>query len=265
MQISHEVPVCLLDESRQFNCYDYCLVHLLKEIPEYHNFFKDSLAMGRKVILDNSLFELGTIFDSDKFAEAVLELRPTEYIIPDAFNDIEPTVKSSEDWIEKYDDLPGIKIGVIQGSTLEQLQDCYQAIEPLVDKVAISFFYQYYQNFIPVDLGFDPLQNAMFGRHFLIKSLVDNNIINHKKEHHLLGCALPQEGRFYKHQKWITSMDTSNPVMAAINNIRYPDGGIFVKPSTKMADIMTTIKRVDINDDILDNNLTKFRQMWAQE
>jgi len=31
MKISHEVPKCLLNNSREFNDYDYCLPHLLDE------------------------------------------------------------------------------------------------------------------------------------------------------------------------------------------------------------------------------------------
>ncbi len=29
VKISHEVPFCLLEKSREFNDYDYCLPHLM--------------------------------------------------------------------------------------------------------------------------------------------------------------------------------------------------------------------------------------------
>ena len=64
MLISHEVPISILQESRKFNDYDYALVHLFETEPEYYDYFVDSLKQGRKVILDNSIFELGTAFDS---------------------------------------------------------------------------------------------------------------------------------------------------------------------------------------------------------
>ena len=35
MKISHEVPFCLLEKSREFNDYDYCLPHLLDQNEEY--------------------------------------------------------------------------------------------------------------------------------------------------------------------------------------------------------------------------------------
>ena len=38
MKISHEVPKCLLNNSREFNDYDYCLPHLLDKDEHYRNF-----------------------------------------------------------------------------------------------------------------------------------------------------------------------------------------------------------------------------------
>ena len=41
-KISHEVPLCLLELSKQFNDYDYCLPHLLDQDEEYKNYFPNS-------------------------------------------------------------------------------------------------------------------------------------------------------------------------------------------------------------------------------
>ena len=87
MKISHESPLCLLDRSRSYNDYDYALVHLFETEPTYYQFFKDSVAQGRHVLLDNSIFELGTAFGSDRYAHWIKELKPTEYIIPDVLED----------------------------------------------------------------------------------------------------------------------------------------------------------------------------------
>jgi len=64
MLVSHESPISMLDASRKYNDYDYALVHLFEKYPEYYNFFKISLNLGREVLLDNSIFELGEAFDS---------------------------------------------------------------------------------------------------------------------------------------------------------------------------------------------------------
>jgi len=59
MLISHEVPKCLFQNSLEFNDYDYALVHLFDKDPKYLKFYKDCVAQGRHVLLDNSIFELG--------------------------------------------------------------------------------------------------------------------------------------------------------------------------------------------------------------
>jgi hypothetical protein len=37
IKVSHETPLCLLEDSRKFNDYDYCLPHLLDEEAGYEN------------------------------------------------------------------------------------------------------------------------------------------------------------------------------------------------------------------------------------
>lgn len=97
IKISHESPLCLLEQSRQYNDYDYALVHLFEDHEQYYNFFTNSLKRNREIILDNSIFELGTSFDFDKFAEWVNILKPTQYIIPDTFNDYEKTIEQTSE------------------------------------------------------------------------------------------------------------------------------------------------------------------------
>jgi len=69
MIVSHESPISILDKSRTYNNYDYALVHLFETHPEYYKFFKNSIKMGREVLLDNSIFELGESFNPEKFAK----------------------------------------------------------------------------------------------------------------------------------------------------------------------------------------------------
>ena len=49
-------------------------------------------------------------------------------------------------WNEKYSDLPGKKIGVVQGKTYESIASCYDYMDKVakVDMIAISFDYSYY-------------------------------------------------------------------------------------------------------------------------
>ena len=88
--VSHESPISLLEHSIAYNDYDYCLVHLMDKYPDYANFFKRSIMNNREVLLDNSIFELGTAFEPKEYAKKVEWLNPTYYILPDVLeNSIE--------------------------------------------------------------------------------------------------------------------------------------------------------------------------------
>ena len=144
MKISHETPVSLLPYSWGYNDYDYCLVHLLPENQAYKEFYFRSVDYGRRVLLDNSIFELGTSFDPEQFAYWVKELKPFEYVIPDVLEDTAGTCMSMDAFLSKYSDLPGRKIGVVQGKSYQDIVDCYRFVAPKVDKISISFDYSYY-------------------------------------------------------------------------------------------------------------------------
>lgn len=234
MKISHEAPVSILNKVDEVTDYSYCLVHLLDENEKYKNHFLRAVSKGREVILDNSIFELGTAFDGDVYLKHIEEINPTWYIIPDVLEGAEQTVKNVHEWV-KYK-LPQKSIGVVQGKNIEEIVWCYQEIEPFVDKVAISFDYSY---FINEELNGNlptKYHHYMFGRDVLINQLLNvYEVINTDKPHHLLGCSLPQEFSLYRDYSWIDSVDTSNPVVAGINNIRYNGvRGLEDKPSVKL-------------------------------
>jgi hypothetical protein len=226
-QISHEVPLCLLEDSRLFNDYDYALVHLFEKYPEYYSFYKNSLELGRRVILDNGVYELGFPFDRDSYAKYITQLKPTEYIIPDVRNNSKENFDELTKWVDKYTNLPGVSIGVVHGESYESFVENYNAIKPLVDKLAFSvedfFFRSKFQG---------------FSRAYIIKQLVDDNIIDKSKPHHILGALIPQEFSLYRQYKWIDSIDTSNPIIHGMLGILYSEEGLFSKTPIKMAEEM---------------------------
>ncbi len=229
IKISHEVPLVLLETSRRFNDYDYALVHLFEKNEEYFNFYKESLAMGREVLLDNSIFELGTAFDAKLFAYWIEKLKPTKYIIPDVWGDSKGTIKNIFNWRTRYDLLPGKKIGCVQGSTYEELDKCYEVAANYCDEIAICFHYSCYG---------DTLQDKMKGRQQLIKKWMKDGRIRRHMPHHLLGCSLPQEFSFYKDYPFITSLDTSNPIIHGMEFIRYDETGLEAKSKSLLAEFL---------------------------
>lgn len=237
-KISHESPLCLLEKSREYNDYDYCLVHLLDQYPEYYRFFSESLKYEREVVLDNSIFELGVAFNSERFAKWIQRLHPTYYIIPDVLENMKKTVDQFQDWIKRYSYLPGKKIGVVQGKSLDEIVYCYQAIEPQCDKVAISFDYSFYRELFPHS---NEIVSWSMGRVLMINRLLSLGVINTEKPHHLLGCASPNEFIFYRDSiyDFIDSIDTSNPIVHGILGVKYPQYGLWEKKRIKLVDLLS--------------------------
>ena len=80
MKISHEVPICLLEDSLDFNDYQYCLPHLLDQDEDYKNFFYKVKQQGIYTIMDNSLHELGVAYDEDRLFYWINELNQTNLL-----------------------------------------------------------------------------------------------------------------------------------------------------------------------------------------
>ena len=258
MLVSHESPIGFLERSRNYNDYDYALVHLFETNPEYYSFFKVSKTLGREVLLDNSIFELGEAFDTKKFVKYIKELEPTYYVVPDVLEDSQKTMSSFHKFRLEYPDLPGLKIGVVQGKTYQELVDCYRYMAKMADYIAISFDYSWYDTVTqssatPVS-QYHTLEKQSRGRRRLINMLQEDMVWNYNKPHHLLGCSLASEFKHYTWDRSIRSLDTSNPVVAGILNKRYLRGiGLLDKPSVLLADLITAELNEEQEKDILYN------------
>lgn len=269
-KIAHEAPLSIAPLVRELTDYDYALVHLFlkPEGEKYFKFFKDSLGMGREVILDNSAYELGDSFDPDIYCEWISKLRPTYYIVPDCPGNCEETIRRAEKWFNRpglleRDMAFGLKtIGVVQGSTYEEIVKCYNFWKDAgVDKIAFTFYYPFYDD---NKLDDNKYVSLMLNRQQLITRLLCDNVIDTTKKHHLLGCWLPQEFKFYKKEgmyDWIDSIDTSNPVLHGIEGELYEDEGLFHKSSVKMESLMFKPAKDFIpNYDIIEGNIIKFKE-----
>lgn len=244
MLISHEVPISMLEESRSFNSFDYALVHLFEKYPKYHQFYKDSINIyNREVLLDNSIFELSKAFDSTKFFAAVIDLKPTMYIVPDALEDTDTTIEQFEDWKRaRYHAIRStfqtMAIGAVQGKTWQELLDCYKYMVDKADMIAISFDFSYYDI---TGEGKTKEQRYASGRQRFISQLIEKGVWDWNKSHHCLGCSLPQEFSFYTNNNIynIRSIDTSSPIVTGLQGIRYNSTfGLQTKCKTKLADLI---------------------------
>jgi len=258
MLISHEVPIDLLNKSLGFNDYNYCLVHLCELHKDYELFYQASRTNGKELLLDNSIFELGKAFDPSKFAHYVDKLRPTYYVIPDSLENYEETVINYKSFITTYKDLPGAKIGVVQGKTYDEMINCYKFMSDNADYIALSFDLSLYQ---VIGKGDSKLKRQCTGRQMLVKMLFDDSIINYDKPHHLLGCSLAKEFSWYNQFNCFRSCDTSNPIVAGILGYTYSGTfGLQNKPSIKLADLIEH-KVTDIEYNRIEYNVKQFRKM----
>lgn len=261
IRIAHESPLSMLSESRQYNDYDYALVHKFEDTPEYFNFFVESLNQGRHVILDNSIFELGKAFDPKQYLHWIQRLKPTEYIIPDVLEDAVGTIANAIDWKNNYQPLvdPSIRtIGVVQGKSYDDLVTCYQYMDQQigVDKIAISFDYSYYLEVCPHPNKWMGFVN---GRVQTLARLLKDGIINTNKPHHLLGCALPIEFMFYREFKWIDTIDTSSPIVHGLMDVAYEACGLQTKQSIKLVDLLDARPTEDQHE-LINHNISMFRE-----
>lgn len=237
----HEAPRSIFKKVQERTDGDYFLVHLFETDPEYFELAKQAVADGREVILDASTFELGKAFDMERYAYWIKELNPTYYVIPDALDDMEKTKSLAERWMTLFaPSLPGHMIGVVQGMNYEECAHLYMWLDRELgpeDKIALSFDSTWYELAFPYP---NKLVSWCFGRVFFINKLMQDGIINKERKHHLLGCSLPMEFKFYrsKGHGFIDSVDTSNPVAAGLTSTAYGTCGLSTKPRGKMCDMM---------------------------
>lgn len=270
--IYHESPLDIFDDVQKATGGDYFLVHLFETNPAYKEKAKEAVAKGREVILDNSIFELGEAFDMAKFAAEVIDLRPTWYIVPDVLENGPLTGHNFLTWIFQYKSLvdrytngESHMMATVQGRDFDEIATCYKLFDKMgVQRIGIPFDLSYYCKTHP-----DPnhLISWSKGRPALLKALEENGVLNRNKEHHLLGCACAGEGYTYSQDKrdwyYITSVDTSSPVVRGLQGQGYPDKtwGNVDKPDTKLYTLMDDKVSPAARKVVLDNIKT-FSSIW---
>jgi hypothetical protein len=179
-----------------------------------------------------------------------------------------------DNFLSKYSNLPGKKIGVVQGKTYQEIVECYDYIAPKVDKIAISFDYSYYlehwewsglsvPGFVKKHEVNKWFQYAI-GRVKLLDDLYNDDVLNVDKPHHLLGASVPWEFSLYENNllsEYIETIDTSNPIVAGILGKKYePEYGLSEKWSVKLVDFIDAeLTEQQITDSFW--NITQFRKL----
>ncbi len=256
-KISHEVPRCLLTASQEFNDYDYCLPHLLDQDEEYKQYFLEAKKSGRYIIMDNSLHELGEAYNNKRLLYWVEKLEPNEFIVPDVWMNCHQTAAQAKYW-RQFEYPENTKItAVIQGKDKNDAYLCANLLRNLgYEKLCVSYGATWYNEFFPhtnLDMG------KALGRIRFVQGLL---ALEHLKDvkFHLLGCSIPQEFGWYDNNPRIESIDTSNPVMAALENTMYSESGLNVKPKANMNDHFE-MDFEDLDYYLVLHNTTVFREI----
>jgi hypothetical protein len=250
MKVSHEIPIAYLEDSKQFNDYDYLLPHLYDTHEGYREYFQ-KYKNDRYIVMDNSLHELGVPYSKGRMISIIEDIKPDEFIVPDAWEDATTSMRQAKEW--SFIELPEAvkKVAVVQGKSFNDVVKCYQTYKWLgYTKIAFSYGANYYNDIFPhpnKDVG------KALGRQLVINKMIDMGIICKTDEIHLLGCSLPQEFLYYKDIKQIKTIDTSNPVMAAFDGTLYKYWGLDSKPRTKIDEVINSDFDSEVWDRILWN------------
>jgi hypothetical protein len=228
----------------------------MDENEEYRDFFYKSKEMGRYIVMDNSLHELGEAYNTKRLIYWINETKPDEFIIPDVWENAKASIKNAEEWARI--ELPEgvLKVAVVQAKHIWEAKDCVQAYKNLgYQKIAFSYGASYYNELCPhpnKDLG------KAIGRFMVLSNFQKNKTLLPNDRVHLLGTASPIEFGMYKNMPFIESIDTSNPIMAAIGEVPYTKMGLYQKPLANMNKYQD-ISIDFVNEDLIEYNVEMFR------
>ena len=258
VKISHEVPLCLLEASFMFNDYQYALPHLLESNETYRNFFLKCKEDGVEIFMDNSLHELGYSLNDDILKKWINILEPSTFFVPDVWQDKDRSIVNAKRWSNIQVPNKTTKTAIVQSKTIHESFLSIQTYKDLgYKKFAFSYGNELYNEICPhpnKDMG------KALGRVSLISNMYNQGVLKPNDRVHLLGTAIPQEFGWYDGIECIESIDTSNPIMAALDNEIYMNSGLNHKPKSNLNNSFN-IDTTNIDHPLVYHNTHMFRQL----
>jgi len=259
--ISHESPLCLLEKSKEYNDFQYILPYFYTRYDKYKKFMDEYNGMK---ILDCGLFE-GEVPTIQELIQLIKQSKPTIFIPVDTWNDATATAKDAKYWmsLKKTGVLePHLNLMVVlQGKTFSEIEQLYQqCIDLGYRHFAFNHSSIAYQN--EVGSVEDKIEKAKIGRITLIRRLWNKNIIKEHHWIHLLGATDVTEFHYYNQALpgIVNSIDTSNPIIKAIEEGLYTEQNFKTKSKSKMEQFFD----LDIDKECLENilsNINCFRNI----
>lgn len=280
MKINSELPLTMLQENLRLNEYDFVLFHLYIQYPEYREYYKNlrTTHPDRLMILDNSAYEFfvkGEKLNLEEYKNAVIDLHPDMYILPDILMSKENTLRVTFDFLAFYE-IEIIKafantgitvpkpLAVTQGNTALELFECLLKYHhEHIHNVALPFHNSFYKEYYDDETAnrFRSIFGALNDDHRYamgrIRFVKDAALMLQQFDHvHLLGSHCPAEKVF--HKDYIHTIDTGYPVKCGIAGYKMFEEP--AKPDIIIDDFMTT-ELTATQQSLIDMNINKFKNL----
>ena len=184
IKVSHELPLCLLNKSEEWNDYEFCLPTYWFKSDQYKQHFLNTKKEKRFIIADNGLFE-GDLFTEKQLIEFVNELQPDIFVIPDVWNDAFQSYRNAKYWqnvVSHYLPKKTKLMAVIQCTDYAIGSSLYQEYIDLgIRHIAFNHSSTAYQKFFPHK---NLSVSKMMGRIYYISQLLEKDIINPNVHRH---------------------------------------------------------------------------------
>lgn len=248
-------PTGLLKRYAARSRYHLCLAHLCQDLNPYSEFYRNAVARGEYVILDNSIIELGKAMTETQLYTAINIIRPTEFVVQDFPRDQATThfwaMYKGQELRKRY---PDMKLMVVpQWHEDRQFEDWWYSFMwlkelPFIDTIGLPKFIRHERSIAAALINKDP-------------------VLQRDKEFHLLGTwGNPIEVKEMAAQyPWIRGVDSKAPV-------RFGQYGIALHPTEgllsggKLRDAVPPLEfgsSDDLMPSITDHNVSTYLE-WAR-
>ena len=258
MQIAIISPTKYLKEFSSLGDLGMCIGTTCLESMEYLEYYKNESKRDRHVILDNGIFETGESLSAEQIINLAKEINPQDLVTPEKMKDKKGTLELLEDFIQKLTQQGLLKkwplLAVIQGSTPEELIDCFTNFlkRDNISTIGIPNGLRFWK----LD-SFSDTNNQMLNRLNLmleIRKVLWGHDYNIKPKH-LMGCSNPFEIFLQticnKLPFVVRSQDSSSAFVHGIHGIKFEIGkGL---PCEKLSSKIEFHSTVTLDDESYNN------------
>lgn len=246
MEAAFITPTSMLGDFATKSKYHLVLAHIYLENEAYRNFYKERVAAGDFVLLDNGAYELTEGLQVDELLECAFDLNPTAVFIPDYRFDTQKTKELALAARQKLQGHGWKLFGVPQGSNLEEVMDCYK----------------WFKNQDWID-GFGIYEEigevTKLGRRWdFLAYLEQNDLVDENKYYHMLGMEEDiSKIQYLSKYPWASGIDSAKAVVYGLYGIRLSSTGTTEEYPHRPKNYFNLPPTTVVLKDIIENNIQK--------